>query len=122
MGGGAGSAAPASVGGLAPSPGADSVADDILRGVRVHHVRYSQRVTGGGGMGEECQRTDATEVGAYDEAGGFAWQESVAAAVPSGLGLSSFDPPPNCRAYRYRAVTISWIDALGGRGFKEVRY
>jgi hypothetical protein len=121
MGGGGGAMAPAGVGGMAPSPETD-VAGDLLRAMRVHHVRYTQRTTGGGGMGEECQRADRSEVGAYDEAGGFAWQESVAAAVPSGPGLSSFDPPPNCRPYRLRAVAVSWADALGGRGFEEVRY
>lgn len=122
MGGGAAVAATQGVGGMAPSEDAGPVADDILRSIRVHHVRYTQRTTGGGGMGEECQRSDRSEVGAYDEAGGFAWAESVAAAVPSGPGLSSFDPPSNCRPYRYRAVTISWTDALGGRGFEEMRY
>ena len=122
MGGGAGGTALAGVGEMAPTPSDDLPAADVIGSIRVHHVRFSQRVSGGGGMGEECQRSDRTQVGAYDAAGGFDWQKSVAAAVPSGPGLSSFDPPPRCRAYRYRGVTVSWTDALGQRGFEEVRY
>ena len=122
MGGGRSADALSSVGGTAPKPGEGLPAADVIGSIRVHHVRFTQRTTGGGGMGRECQRDDRTEVGGYDEAGSFRWKEGVAAAVPSGPGLSRFDPPPNCRTYRYRAVAVSWTDALGQRGFKEVRY
>ena len=95
---------------------------DVVRSIRVHHVQYAQRTTSGGGAGEECQRRDGSRLGTYDADGGFRWEATAAAAVPSGPGLSAFDPPRNCRPYRYRSVTVSWTDALGHAGFEEVRY
>lgn len=92
---------------------------DLTLSIRVHHIRFHQRSTS---EGQECHRRDASRVGSYGDDGEFRWEDAPARSVPSGPGLSDFDPPPNCRNYRYQAVAVSWRDALGGRGFEEVRY
>lgn len=89
----------------------------IVRGITVHHIRYSQRVRGPEDD-EECVRDDDTEVGRYGPLGGFAWSEGTASSAPS----PGFDPPGNCRRYRYRAVGVTWTDHAGNRGHEEVRY
>ena len=95
---------------------------DVIRSIRVHHIRYAQRTTSGGGAGEACERRDGSRLATYGLDGGFRWEEATAGLVPSGPGFSAFDPPANCRWYHYRSVAVSWTDALGHKGFEEVRY
>ena len=109
------------------SPAGIDISDasfDPVRSIRVYHVQYRQRTTGDGenGSGEECVRRDTSRLGVYGAQGEFRWHEMQAGSVPLGSGQSAFDPPENCRWYRYRSVAVSWTDALGTRGFEEVRY
>ena len=78
--------------------------------------QYCQRSTS---EGQECYRSDRSRLGAYGPQGEFAWEEMSVAAVPA---ASTFDPPPDCRTYRYRGVVVSWADAEGERSYEEVRY
>ena len=120
MGGGA---AGAIIAAASPSTGADvDISDpafDPVRSIRVWDVRYRQRSTS---EGQECYRSDRSRLGAYGPQGEFTWEETIAAAVPSGPGASGFDPPPGCRTYQYRGVVVSWTDVEGGRSVEEVRY
>lgn len=119
-------ASPSDIPGSEPTPPADidisGPAFDPIRSIRVYHVQYTQRTTGGGGMGEECQRSDGSRIGTYGPQGEYVWQEWPATLVPTGLGFSAFDPPANCRPYQYRSVAVSWTDILGNTGLEEVRY
>lgn len=109
-----------------PTPSADidisGPAFDPVRSITVYHMQYTQRTTGGGDMGAECQRRDTSRVGVYGPQGEYTWHERPASSVPSGPGLSAFDPPSNCRSYRYRAVAVRWTDTQGNTGFEEVHY
>ena len=86
-----------------------------MRSIRVYHVQYAQRTTGGGedDSGEECERRDTSRLGVYGAQGEFRWHEMPAGSIPTGPGYSAFVPPENCRWYRYRSVAVSWTDALG---------
>lgn len=119
MGSGASLIIPPSAGGPRDDTGREASAFDPTLSIQVHHIRFRQRSTSDG---QECYRRDASRVGVYDEEGEFRWTDAPAGSVPSGPGLSGFDPPPSCRTYQYQAVAVSWRDASGGRGFEEVRY
>lgn len=100
---------------------------DFVRSIKVWRFDYRQHEENG----TNCVREDASRIGGYDLQGDFHWVPHALHQLAGSSG--SFWNAPieasiqdkdagSCKEFRYRAVTVSWKDYFGKRGFHEVRY
>lgn len=100
---------------------------DFVRSVKVWHFDYRQHEEND----TNCVREDASRIGGYDLNGAFHWeprdlyQDAGRAdpfwGAPDEASIHS-EAPGSCEDFRYRAVSVSWQNYFGKRGFHEVRY
>lgn len=88
---------------------------NLVRGIRVFHIRYYQNETENLG----CRIRDQTLVGEYNIRGEFHWRASSARTAPE---VGEFTIPSECNGYSYRGVIADWHDHLGIYAFEEIRY
>lgn len=92
---------------------------NFVRSIRVFDVRYARQHESG--RDGDCNRSAAVVLGIYGTQGGFSWQRSSIAALPSAhLGLDRWGE--HCPNIYHRSVFVDWRDYEGNYGFEQVNY
>jgi hypothetical protein len=92
---------------------------NFVRSIRVFDVRYARQYNAG--SEGDCERSANIFLGTYDTQGGFSWQRSSTAALPTThLGLERWGQ--RCPSIYHRSVFVDWRDYSGNYGYEQVNY